>query len=64
MFNSESAMVRIDASEYSERHAVSRLVGAPPGYVGHDQGGVLTELVRYVLYSSPTRFQSIGSASS
>lgn len=46
LFDDESAMVRIDASEYSERHAVARLIGAPPGYVGYEQGGVLTEAVR------------------
>jgi len=46
MFDSQDAMVRIDMSEYMERHAVSRLVGAPPGYVGYDEGGQLTEAVR------------------
>ncbi|HEX2578227.1 MAG TPA: AAA family ATPase, partial [Aquihabitans sp.] len=46
LFDDERAMVRIDMSEYMEKHAVSRLVGAPPGYVGYDQGGQLTELVR------------------
>jgi len=46
MFDSEDALVRIDMSEYRERHAVSRLVGAPPGYVGYDEGGQLTEAVR------------------
>ena len=46
LFNDESAMVRIDMSEYQERHAVSRLIGAPPGYVGYDEGGQLTEAVR------------------
>jgi ATP-dependent Clp protease ATP-binding subunit ClpB len=46
MFDSPEAMVRIDMSEYMERHAVSRLVGAPPGYVGYDEGGQLTEAVR------------------
>ncbi|MDK8665414.1 ATP-dependent chaperone ClpB [Corynebacterium propinquum] len=46
MFDDESAMVRIDMSEYGEKHSVSRLVGAPPGYVGHDAGGQLTEAVR------------------
>jgi ATP-dependent Clp protease ATP-binding subunit ClpB len=46
MFNDESAMVRIDMSEYMERHSVSRLIGAPPGYVGYDEGGKLTEVVR------------------
>ncbi|WP_280236264.1 ATP-dependent chaperone ClpB [Nocardia cyriacigeorgica] len=46
LFDDERAMVRIDMSEYSEKHAVARLVGAPPGYVGYDQGGQLTEAVR------------------
>jgi ATP-dependent Clp protease ATP-binding subunit ClpB len=46
MFDSPDAMVRIDMSEYMERHSVSRLVGAPPGYVGYDEGGQLTEAVR------------------
>lgn len=51
LFNDESAMVRIDMSEYQERHAVSRLVGAPPGYVGYEEGGQLTEAVRRKPYS-------------
>jgi ATP-dependent Clp protease ATP-binding subunit ClpB len=46
LFDDERAMIRIDMSEYSERHSVSRLVGAPPGYVGYDEGGQLTEAVR------------------
>jgi ATP-dependent Clp protease ATP-binding subunit ClpB len=46
MFDSEQAMVRIDMSEYMEKHSVSRLVGAPPGYVGYEEGGQLTEAVR------------------
>lgn len=46
LFNDENAMVRIDMSEYQERHTVSRLVGAPPGYVGYDEGGQLTEAIR------------------
>ncbi len=46
LFNDETAMVRIDMSEYMEKHAVSRLIGAPPGYVGYDEGGALTEAVR------------------
>lgn len=46
LFNTEDAMVRIDMSEYMEKHTVSRLVGAPPGYVGYDEGGQLTESVR------------------
>lgn len=51
LFNDESAMTRIDMSEYQERHAVSRLVGAPPGYVGYEEGGQLTEAVRRKPYS-------------
>jgi ATP-dependent Clp protease ATP-binding subunit ClpB len=51
MFDDERAMVRIDMSEYQERHTVSRLVGAPPGYVGYDEGGQLTEAVRRRPYS-------------
>jgi len=46
MFNDETAMVRLDMSEYMEKHSVSRLIGAPPGYVGYDEGGALTEAVR------------------
>jgi ATP-dependent Clp protease ATP-binding subunit ClpB len=46
LFNDDQAMVRIDMSEFMEKHAVSRLIGAPPGYVGYDEGGVLTEAVR------------------
>lgn len=51
LFDDENAMTRIDMSEYQERHAVSRLVGAPPGYVGYDEGGQLTEAVRRRPYS-------------
>ncbi|MFT4147676.1 MAG: ATP-dependent chaperone ClpB [Micrococcaceae bacterium] len=51
IFDDERAMIRIDMSEYSEKHAVARLVGAPPGYVGYDQGGQLTEAVRRRPYS-------------
>jgi ATP-dependent Clp protease ATP-binding subunit ClpB len=51
LFNDENAIVRIDMSEYQERHAVSRLIGAPPGYVGYDEGGQLTEAVRRKPYS-------------
>jgi len=51
LFNDESNMVRIDMSEYQERHSVSRLIGAPPGYVGYDEGGQLTEAVRRKPYS-------------
>ena len=46
LFDDEHAMVRIDMSEYQEKHTVSRLIGAPPGYVGYDEGGQLTEAVR------------------
>jgi ATP-dependent Clp protease ATP-binding subunit ClpB len=46
LFDDEKAMVRIDMSEYMEKHAVSRLIGAPPGYVGYDEGGQLTETIR------------------
>jgi ATP-dependent Clp protease ATP-binding subunit ClpB len=51
LFDDEAAMVRIDMSEYMERHAVARLIGAPPGYVGYDEGGQLTEAVRRRPYS-------------
>ena len=51
LFDDENAIVRIDMSEYQERHAVSRLIGAPPGYVGYDEGGQLTEAVRRKPYS-------------
>jgi ATP-dependent Clp protease ATP-binding subunit ClpB len=51
LFNDEQAMVRIDMSEYQEKHSVSRLVGSPPGYVGYDEGGQLTEAVRRRPYS-------------
>ncbi len=51
LFDSEDAMVRIDMSEFMEKHSVSRLVGAPPGYVGYEEGGVLTEAVRRKPYS-------------
>nr|MDK7244922.1 AAA family ATPase [Staphylococcus lugdunensis] len=51
LFDSEKHMIRIDMSEYMEKHAVSRLIGAPPGYVGHDEGGQLTEAVRRNPYS-------------
>ena len=54
LFNDEHAMTRIDMSEYQERHSVSRLVGAPPGYVGYDEGGQLTEAVRGSHISGPT----------
>ena len=46
LFDSEQAMIRIDMSEYMEKHSVARLIGAPPGYVGYDEGGMLTEAVR------------------
>ena len=51
LFNDENALVRIDMSEYQERHAVSRLIGAPPGYVGYDEGGQLTEAIRRKPYA-------------
>ena len=51
MFNSEKALIRIDMSEYMEKHSVAKLIGAPPGYVGYDQGGYLTETVRRSPYS-------------
>ena len=51
LFNDENAMTRIDMSEYQEKHSVSRLIGAPPGYVGYDEGGQLTEAVRRKPYS-------------
>ena len=51
LFNDDNAMVRIDMSEYQERHSVSRLIGAPPGYIGYDEGGQLTEAVRRKPYS-------------
>ena len=51
MFGDENAMLRLDMSEYMEKHTVSRLVGSPPGYVGHDEGGYLTEKVRRKPYS-------------
>ncbi len=51
LFNNENAMIRIDMSEYQERHTVSRLIGSPPGYIGHEEGGQLTEAVRRKPYS-------------
>ncbi len=51
MFNDEKALIRIDMSEYMERHATSRLIGSPPGYVGYEEGGQLTEIVRHRPYS-------------
>ena len=51
IFDSDQAMVRVDMSEYMEKHSVSRLIGAPPGYVGYDEGGYLTEAVRRLPYS-------------
>src|SRR5690606_19913888 len=51
LFDSENHMIRIDMSEYMESHSVSRLIGAPPGYVGYDEGGQLTEAVRRKPYS-------------
>ncbi|KZT53625.1 hypothetical protein CALCODRAFT_500871, partial [Calocera cornea HHB12733] len=51
MFDSPDAMIRIDGSEYSEKHSISRLIGAPPGYIGHDAGGQLTEYIRRKPYA-------------
>jgi ATP-dependent Clp protease ATP-binding subunit ClpA len=51
LFDSPDAMIRIDGSEYSEKHSIARLIGAPPGYIGHDSGGQLTEYVRRKPYS-------------
>ena len=51
MFGDEDAMIRIDMSEYMEKHSTSRLVGSPPGYVGYEEGGQLTEKVRRKPYS-------------
>ncbi len=51
MFNDEKSLIRIDMSEYMERHSTSRLIGSPPGYVGHEEGGQLTEIVRHRPYS-------------
>ena len=51
MFGDEDAMIRVDMSEYMEKHTVSKLIGSPPGYVGYDEGGQLTEKVRRKPYS-------------
>lgn len=51
MFNDDKALIRVDMSEYMERHSVSRLIGSPPGYVGHDEGGKLTDALRHRPYS-------------
>lgn len=51
LFNDEKSLIRVDMSEFMEKHSVSKLVGAPPGYVGHDEGGSLTEMVRHRPYS-------------
>jgi len=51
LFNSDKALLRVDMSEYMEKHSVSKMIGSPPGYVGHDEGGGLTELVRHRPYS-------------
>ena len=51
LFNDDKALIRVDMSEFMEKHSVSKLIGAPPGYVGHDEGGGLTELVRHRPYS-------------
>lgn len=51
MFNDEKALIRVDMSEYMEKHSVSKLIGSPPGYVGHEEGGYLTEMIRHRPYS-------------
>ncbi|MFH1978859.1 MAG: AAA family ATPase [Patescibacteria group bacterium] len=51
MFNDEKALVRVDMSEYMEKHAISKMIGSPPGYVGHDEGGQLTETIRHRPYA-------------
>ncbi len=51
LFNDEKALIRVDMSEFMEKHAISKLIGAPPGYIGHDEGGGLTEMVRHRPYS-------------
>jgi len=51
LFNSEKSLIRVDVAEYMEKHSVSKMIGSPPGYVGHDEGGGLTELVRHRPYS-------------
>src|SRR5699024_10089137 len=51
MFGDETSMIRIDMSEYMEKHSVSKLIGSPPGYVGYDEGGQLSEMVRRIQYS-------------
>lgn len=51
MFNKEEALIRVDMSEYMERHSVSKLIGSPPGYIGHEEGGQLTEIIRHKPYS-------------
>ena len=51
MFNDDKALIRIDMSEYMEKHSISKLIGSPPGYVGYDEGGALTEMVRHRPYS-------------
>src|SRR5476651_155177 len=51
LFDDEKSLIRVDMSEMMERHSISKLIGAPPGYVGHDEGGGLTEMVRHRPYS-------------
>ena len=51
MFNKDEALIRVDMSEYMERHSVSKLIGSPPGYIGHEEGGQLTEIIRHRPYS-------------
>jgi ATP-dependent Clp protease ATP-binding subunit ClpB len=55
LFDTEDALIRIDMSEYMEKHSVARMIGAPPGYVGYDEGGALTEAVRRSLCGDPVR---------
>ncbi len=52
LFNDEQALIRIDMSEYMEKHSIARLIGAPPGYIGHDEGGQLTDAVRHRPYAA------------
>ena len=51
MFSDEKAMIRLDMSEYMEKHSVARLIGSPPGYVGYEEGGQLTEAIKHRPYS-------------
>src|SRR5205085_6239588 len=51
LFDDDKSLIRIDMSEFMEKHSVSKIIGAPPGYVGHDEGGAITEMVRHRPYS-------------